>query len=60
MIQREIATEVFDPMNDNRTEFQRFTDFMKAIVKVPKSEVTAQHGATRSEKPTKPVKEPKA
>jgi hypothetical protein len=29
-------------MPDKRTEFQRFTDFTKAIVKVPKSEVTAQ------------------
>jgi uncharacterized protein YggU (UPF0235/DUF167 family) len=47
-------------MPDKRTEFQRFTDFMKAIVKVPKSEVTAQQGATRSEKPVKRVRRSKA
>jgi hypothetical protein len=46
-------------MKDTRTEFQRFTDFMKAIVKVPKSEMTAQQGAARSEKPAK-VKRSKA
>jgi len=46
-------------MPDKRTEFQRFTDFMKAIVKVPKSEVTAQQGAARPPKSTK-VKRSKA
>lgn len=44
---------------DHRTEFQRFTDFMKAIVRVPKSEVTAQQSATRSAKSAK-VKQSKA
>lgn len=39
-------------MKDNRTEFQRFSDFMKALVKVPKKEVAAQHGATRPQKST--------
>jgi len=46
-------------MPDKRTEFQRFTDFMKAIVKVSKSEVTAQQSATRSPKSSK-VKQQKA
>jgi hypothetical protein len=46
-------------MPDKRTEFQRFTDFMKAIVKVPKSEVAAQQSATRPPKSAK-VKRPKA
>jgi hypothetical protein len=37
-------------MKDTRTEFQRFTDFMKAIVKVPKADVAAQKGSTRPPK----------
>lgn len=45
-------------MKDNRTDLQRFIDFARAIVKVPKKEVAAQPRATR---PAKEIKRrPKA
>jgi hypothetical protein len=44
-------------MPDKRTEFQRFTDFMKAIVKVPKSEIvtSSRKRNKASKKPTIPA-----
>jgi hypothetical protein len=44
-------------MKDNRTEFQRFSDFMKALVKVPKKDaLAAQPSATRPAKQQKATK----
>lgn len=43
--------------DDTRTERERFVDFAKALVKVPKDEVTAQPKATR---PPKAIKRSKA
>jgi hypothetical protein len=45
--------------NGERTQFQRFSDLAKAIVRVPRSEVVAQQTAARPEKPKK-VTRPKA
>jgi len=44
-------------MKDERTDRERFVDFAKAIVKVPKHEVAAQPKTTR---PPKAIKRPKA
>jgi hypothetical protein len=41
-------------MKDDRSEFQRFTDFMKAIVRVPKGEVAARSKTKTPESKRKP------